>query len=427
MGQRHENCKMDVWMLICLTLVTWVSSYTPPPPIELQYTLQEEVVVGTFIANILQDAQLESKHNAEILAQLRFRFLSPPKANLEVDSSTGVLRTDGEIDRDSICPQAEECTVKMDIAVQPVQYFQIIKVTIIIEDKNDNAPKFAERNLLHRMSESASEGSSLILPSAVDNDSPKFGIQRYELDSPTEKFQLDVREKVGGSTDVKLILRGELDRELENEYRMKVIAYDGGTPELSGSVNVVISIQDANDNDPEFKNETYEVEVFENLPEGSKIMTVEAEDPDEGKNGQVVYTFAPRTLESFGHLFHINNLTGDITTKGLLDYEESEVYHLTVNAQDQGADSVPDDAIVIIKLVDVNDHAPDITVNTLTESGTDVATISEDAVMGTFVAHITVVDQDSGENAKFNCTLNDNHFTLAQVYQSEYQIQTQHY
>ena len=46
-----------------------------------------------------------------------------------------------------------------------------------------------------------------------------------------------------------------------------------------------------------------------------------------------------------------------------------QVYHLTVTAEDQGADSVPADTTVVVRLIDVNDHAPDITVNTLTESG----------------------------------------------------------
>ena len=46
-----------------------------------------------------------------------------------------------------------------------------------------------------------------------------------------------------------------------------------------------------------------------------------------------------------------------------------------------------------------------ITVNTLAATGTDSAEITEDADIGTFVAHILVSDPDSGNNGKFSCNL----------------------
>ena len=44
--------------------------------------------------------------------------------------------------------------------------------------------------------------------------------------------------------------------------------------------------------------------------------------------------------------------------------------------------------------------------------------------VGIFVAHITVADKDSGRNGEFNCSLNDNHFSLVQLYDTEYKIVT---
>ena len=206
---------------------------------------------------------------------------------------------------------------------------------------------------------------------------------------------------------------------------MKVIAMDGGHPPKSGAMDLTILIQDTNDNAPMFDNSTYEVEVFENIPFGTSITQIHAEDPDSGLYGEVMYSFSPRTQTSYGHLFWIKNSTGEIFVKSLIDYEKGSIYHLVVMAKDRGPDSLPADATVIIQVKDVNDNAPQITVNTFTATGTDSAEVAEDSDKGTFVAHITVVDPDSSTNGEFNCHLNDNQFELQELYDGEYKIATQ--
>ena len=199
---------------------------------------------------------------------------------------------------------------------------------------------------------------------------------------------------------------------------------DGGHPPKSGAMDLTIVIQDTNDNAPVFDNSTYEVEVFENVPFGTSITQIHAKDQDSGLYGEVMYSFSPRTQTSYGHLFWIKNTTGEIFVKSLIDYEKGEIYHLVVMARDRGPDSLPADATVIVQVQDVNDNAPQITVNTFVAAGTDSAEISEDADLGTFVAHITVVDPDSGVNGNFKCHLNDNQFELQELFDGEYKIAT---
>ncbi len=205
---------------------------------------------------------------------------------------------------------------------------------------------------------------------------------------------------------------------------MKVIAMDGGHPAKSGAMDLTIVIQDTNDNAPVFDNSTYEVQVYENVPVGTSITQIHAKDPDSGLYGEVMYQFSPRTQASYGNLFWIKNTTGEILVKSLIDYEQSSIYHLVVMAKDRGPDSLPADATVIVQVQDVNDNAPQITVNTFVAAGTDSAEISEDADPGTFVAHITVADPDSGINGEFQCHLNDNQFELQALYDGEYKIAT---
>ncbi|ELU15555.1 hypothetical protein CAPTEDRAFT_62731, partial [Capitella teleta] len=392
----------------------------------LRYQLIEEVRVGTRIADLADDAKLKAKYPQNILQQLQYGFLSQPTTNISVGTTNGLLFTRGRIDRDTICPGMRVCEVHLDIAVKPVAYFQIIKVTVEIVDLNDNKPEFPEPEITLSILESATPESGFVLPSAMDNDGPGFSIQRYELitDANKSKFSLKVNKNLDGSMDVRLVLERRLDREAQDRYSIKVIAYDGGSTPRSGSLSVNIHVIDTNDNEPVFDQTTYGVSVIENVPIRTVIATVHAADHDQGPNGLVRYGFSKHTTDKHGHLFGIDQESGEIYVKGIIDHEESDIYHLMVVAQDLGPGSLPTDATVVIHVQDINDNKPEITINTITEPNTDRAEIEEDSPPGTFVAHVSVTDKDDGVNGQFTCSLSERSFTLERRFPTEYQIVT---
>jgi hypothetical protein len=147
------------------------------------------------------------------------------------------------------------------------------------------------------------------------------------------------------------------------------------------------------------------VSVVENIPIGTIVARVVAHDRDTGVNSQIVYSFSASTQAAYGDIFAVDDVTGDVIVVGAVDYERATVYHLIVTARDRGMDPVPAEATVVIKVEDINDNAPHVTVNTLTASGTDVATVLEDVGIGTFVGHVIVHDPDRGASGRFNCTL----------------------
>jgi len=51
----------------------------------------------------------------------------------------------------------------------------------------------------------------------------------------------------------------------------------------------------------------------------------------------VVYSLGGLTSLRYGRLFAINSSTGDVSVCGLIDYEQSSVYHLSVVAADRAA------------------------------------------------------------------------------------------
>lgn len=64
------------------------------------------------------------------------------------------------------------------------------------------------------------------------------------------------------------------------------MATDQGKPELTGTVQLLITVLDVNDNAPNFGQSEYEVKIFENSDNGTSIR-VNASDRDEGANGEI--------------------------------------------------------------------------------------------------------------------------------------------
>ena len=71
-----------------------------------------------------------------------------------------------------------------------------------------------------------------------------------------------------------IFTNGTVDRERISFYNLTVMAKDGGYPQNSAEINVLITILDVNDNSPTFANKTYNIKVYENAPIGYVISQV---------------------------------------------------------------------------------------------------------------------------------------------------------
>lgn len=393
----------------------------------LEYTIYEEQPAGMVIGDIRQDSNITRRYREEEALLLRFSFRQSTTAAtsrlFSIDEIQGVIRTTQVIDRDVLCPFSLTCDLVLDVAVKPLQYFQILKVVVHLIDINDNTPTFPEARIEISIVETATPGALFPLPAAEDADSGLLAVQDYQLMTDFDCFELRVSDQVDGSKDVRLRLTKALDREVLDYYYVTVLALDGGRPPRSGSVFVDIVVRDANDNVPRFDNHSYEVSVREDLPSQSVLLRVRATDPDEGPNGVVVYGFSDQTDSAHRDTFGINNRTGAIYLIGQLDYEQVQTIQLTVRARDQGPNSLPVFAKVTIHVLDVNDNPPQISVNVLTMSG--LAEVQENSDRGSFVAHIAVKDADLGSSGEVDCVIdNRDLFRLEPLFPSEYKIVT---
>jgi len=99
----------------------------------LDYYMLEELPPRSLVGNLVRDYGLDHQYRPAVLASLRFTMLTQSqleRPNFVVDELTGDIHlTSLRLDRESVCPRLDECIVQFDVAVQPIQYFQIIKVS----------------------------------------------------------------------------------------------------------------------------------------------------------------------------------------------------------------------------------------------------------------------------------------------------------
>uniref|UniRef100_A0A673UIK3 Cadherin domain-containing protein n=1 Tax=Suricata suricatta TaxID=37032 RepID=A0A673UIK3_SURSU len=235
------------------------------------------------------------------------------------------------------------------------------------------------------------------LDSAQDADVESNSLKIYTI-NPNEHFSVTTKGSPDGSKYPELLLEKPLDREQQSSYQLILTAIDGGDPPLSGTTQIQIQVTDANDNAPLFSQDTYRVSIQENVPWGTFVLQVMATDQDQGVNAEITYAFL-NAPTSTSLLFNLNPNTGDITTNGTLDFEETGRYLLSVEAKDGGVHTAH--CNVQIEIVDENDNAPEVTLMSFSNQ------IPEDSDIGTVIALFKVRDRDSGQNGLVTCYIQE--------------------
>ncbi|XP_009683058.2 protocadherin beta-15-like [Struthio camelus] len=399
-----RGIKRQVSLLILCVCVCQTGSET------LRYTLAEEMERDSFVANVAKDLGVSLSQ----LAARKARVV--PEGNeqyFQLNQNTGVLTVKETLDREEICPQSDICTLFFKIFFE--NPLQLIRGEVQILDVNDNSPVFPEKEVVLEILETASPGSRFPLESARDTDVGSNGLQNYSL-GPNSHFSLDLGTGKDGGKYAELVLQRQLDREDETEVNLLLTAIDGGSPARSGTAQVRIVVLDANDNNPVFGREVYEVRLAENSPPEQLVVRVVAEDPDEGSNGKVRYAFT-QTSERSRQLFQLNAATGEIWISGNLDFEETKSHEMVVRGTDGGGLSAH--CKVHVEVLDVNDNVPEIALTSLT------ASIPEDAPPQTVVALFRVRDRDSGDNGRTECAIEgDLPFSLTPTFDNYYELRT---
>ncbi|XP_030648022.1 protocadherin gamma-A11-like [Chanos chanos] len=361
---------------------------------DLSYSIPEETKIGFVIGNIAEDVGIVQR--AISTRKARLNIVGSRKRYCKINSESGNLIVAERIDREQLCGPKTSCFLNFEMVLE--NPLELHRITVHIKDINDNSPMFATDIIKFEISESADKGARFAVGEAHDADIGVNDVQSYSLQT-NEHFLFEMHSDSGGGKYGELVLEKELDREQQQEVKLILTATDGGIPQRSGTVVILVTVLDANDNVPVFSQAVYRASLPENRPVGTEVVSVSATDADEGANGHVTYDFV-RISDEVSKLFALDQTTGAIVLCSSLDFEEEISYDLKVQAKD--GSGLVSFSSVIVEVIDVNDNAPQIFVQS------DTHYISENAPPGTEVGIINLQDKDSGANGQVHFSIQSN-------------------
>ncbi|XP_055764615.1 protocadherin-17-like, partial [Salvelinus fontinalis] len=404
-----------MYLSILFFLLLWAQALALK---NLNYSVNEEQGPGTVIGNIAKDAKLGLGQGGQG-KKSNFRVLENSAPHLiDVDPESGLLYTKQRIDRETLCRRNPKCQLSMEVFANDKEIC-MIKVDIV--DINDNSPTFPSDQIDIDISENAAPGTRFPLTSAHDPDAGENGLKTYQITRDDYNlFSLDVKSRGDGTKFPELVIQRPLDREERNHHTLILTATDGGEYPRSGTMQINVKVIDSNDNSPVFEQPSYVVDIPENSPPGKVLIDLNATDPDEGSNGQVVYSFSGYAPDRIRELFSIDSRTGVIKIQGEIDYEENSIIEIDVQAKDLGPNPIPGHCKVTVNVIDRNDNWPSIGFVSVRQGA-----ISEAAPPGTVIALVRVTDKDSGRNGKLQCRVLGNvPFKLEENYDNFYTVVT---
>ncbi|XP_031221329.1 protocadherin beta-18-like [Mastomys coucha] len=374
------------------------------------YSVAEEMETGSSIANVIKDMDV-----GDLAARGARVIFDDYQPYLRLDLETGNLLLNEKLDREALCSTSEPCILHFQVLLEnPLQFFQ---AELLIEDINDHAPTFLEKFIFLNISESATPGTSFQMDTAQDLDIGMNSIQNYSI-SPNPYFYLKLKDSGKGRRYPELVLARSLDREKEASISLILTAMDGGFLPRSGTVLVQVVVLDVNDNAPEFEKTLYEVQVPENSSVDSLVIKVSATDLDSGTNGEISYSFSHISID-VQKTFEIHPISGEVHLKALLDFEVIQSYTINVQATDGGG--LSGKSAIIVQVTDVNDNPPEIVMTSL------MSPIPENCLSEMVVAVFSLRDQDSGENGRMMCSIQDKlPFLLKPTFKNFYTLVTDH-
>ncbi|OXB84779.1 UNVERIFIED_CONTAM: hypothetical protein H355_015901 [Colinus virginianus] len=303
-----------------------------------------------------------------------------------IDSSTGQVTLVGKLDH--------EATASYSLVIQAVDSGAVslsstCTLSIDVLDENDNSPSFPKSTLSVDVLENMRVGELVSSVTATDSDSGDNADLHYSITGTNNHGTFSISPNTGS-----IFLAKKLDFETQSLYKLNITAKDQGRPPRSSTMSVVIYVRDFNDNPPNFPAGDIFKSIIENIPVGSSVISVTANDSDADINGQLTYAIMQQTPR--GNHFRIDEVKGTIFTNAEIDREFANLFELTVKATDQ---AVPVESRrfalknVTILVMDQNDNVPVfISQNALAADPS--------VVIGSILTTIVAADPDEGANGE---------------------------
>uniref|UniRef100_A0A3P9L529 FAT atypical cadherin 2 n=1 Tax=Oryzias latipes TaxID=8090 RepID=A0A3P9L529_ORYLA len=380
----------SVWKLMAVNILD--VNDNPPMFDQPRYVIR--VPENTAVGSVVFTAQAADM-DTDMSGKVQY-FLLTSTDLFRVDELTGEVIVTGQLDREALASHNLWIQAR-DQAKHGPQLFSTISLLIILQDINDNPPRFVPPGYRIKVAEDIPVGTILLWVESIDLDLGRAGLVTYNLKS-TESGIFNIEPSTGALT-----LERELDFERRPMYNLTVRAVDHGLPRsLSSSCFVEIQVLDVNENlyRPTFSEFVYEAAVMEDAAVGSSVVTLTASDKDLGRDGVVRYHIHDGS--GLG-VFTIDEESGVIRTSELLDRETVPHYWLSVFVTDLGTEPLVSWTHVFLEVLDVNDNAPQLS------QPIYFASVQENVEKVNSVIQLSATDVDVSSEGKLSFQMLESH------------------
>ena len=269
-----------------------------------------------------------------------------------INNSTGLLRVNGTLDYEK--KAIYNLTVFASDSGYPVRVSSLF-IQVDVLDRDDNRPIFKAVVYNGNISENSSLHSKVLELDVTDADSSinvRYTIINEDSLVSSLPFTLNPQSGV-------LSTSGLLDYETQKKYRFSVMGASTSNPSLNSTAMVKISVLGANEFAPVLKPVGPTVTVLRNASKGDVVVTVNASDEDDGRDGEVSFSFQMSspylavhgngsiTLNMSLNDIHVHHRSASSKTVGGRKRQANDtdvVVHLVVVATDGGSPPMNDTA-----------------------------------------------------------------------------------
>ncbi|MEQ2190309.1 hypothetical protein GOODEAATRI_034426, partial [Goodea atripinnis] len=132
----------------------------------MSYSFPEEMKRGSVIGNIAKDLGLQK--GALSTRRSRIDTEESDKRYCDINLGNGELIVAERIDREELCGEKASCILKQEIVLE--NPLELHRISLHIQDVNDNSPQFNEKLISLEIHELAGRGARFVVEEAHDAD-----------------------------------------------------------------------------------------------------------------------------------------------------------------------------------------------------------------------------------------------------------------
>jgi len=273
--------------------------FQPDPTTTYSFSVSEQVPSGSPVDSVSAlDADIGA--NGAVTFSVA-SFITGDSSHFALDTASGAITTAATLDRETqdtyvLIVRASDGGTGPKTAT--------VTVTITVLDYNDNNPAFSQALYTGTVTENDAASTSILTVVITDLDINQNAAITLTISDPTANMYI-----AADSTTYILSVKSPIDREAIDFFSFTLTATDGGTPALSITTQIEITVNDVNDNAPVFSPTFYNSEIAYNDRCQVTATTLTATDADIGVNAAFTYSV---TQNDNPQLFSLNQQTGKL-------------------------------------------------------------------------------------------------------------------